>query len=184
MVEGPVARIFVAVPLPDEVRMALADRLDGVRLPGRVVPAENWHITLRFLGRTDEVAYDRLLGALDVSELGSTFDLGLGELGAFPRARNATVLWLAVTEGGERLGDLAAEVEEASNTAGFLAEDRPFRPHLTLSRIRPPEDVSALVDGFSGVGTVWRCRSVVVYRSHPGRGGARYEPLETFPLTR
>lgn len=174
----------MAVPLPDEVRMALADRLDGLRLPGRVVPAENWHITLRFLGRTDEVAFDRLLGALDVSELGSSFDVGLGELGAFPRAWSATVLWLAVTHGGERLEELAAEVEEGSQTAGFTPEDRPFRPHLTLSRVRPPEDVSALIDGFSGVGTVWRCRSVVVYRSHPGRGGARYEPLETFPLTR
>ncbi|MGH8949957.1 MAG: RNA 2',3'-cyclic phosphodiesterase [Acidimicrobiia bacterium] len=183
MVEGPVARIFVAVPLPDEVRMALTDGLDGVQLPGRVIPAENWHITLRFLGRTDEVAYDRLLGAMDGSDLGSTFDLGLGELGAFPRARNATVLWLAVTNGGERLDDLAAEVEEASQTAGFPPEDRPFRPHLTLSRIRPAEDVNALIDGFSGVGTVWRCRSVVVYRSHSGRGGARYEALETFPLT-
>ncbi|MGH8948172.1 MAG: 2'-5' RNA ligase family protein, partial [Acidimicrobiia bacterium] len=65
MVEGVAARIFVAVSLPDEIRMALADRLESVEMPGRAVPPENWHITLRFVGRADEVAIDRMLAALD-----------------------------------------------------------------------------------------------------------------------
>ncbi len=184
MVEGLTRRIFVAVPLPDEVRMALADLLGSVVVPGKMVLPQNWHITLRFLGRTDEIAYDRFLAALDNCDLGPSFDMGLGELGAFPRPRSATVLWVAVTKGQGRLEDLAADAEAAAQTAGFTPEDRPFRPHLTLSRVRPAADVSRLVDGFSAAGIGWRCRSVVVYRSHPGRGGARYEPLETFPLTR
>jgi RNA 2',3'-cyclic 3'-phosphodiesterase len=184
MVEGVAVRIFVAVPLPDEARIVLADRLGRVDLPGSVVPPQNWHLTLRFLGWTDDVAFDRLRAALDDSELGAQFYVGLGEMGAFPRASKATVIWLAVSRGRERLEELATEAEEAAQSAGFNPEDRPFRAHLTLSRLRPPHDVSRLVESFPGADIGWRCESVVVYRSHLGRGGARYEPLETFPLTR
>jgi 2'-5' RNA ligase len=182
MVEERVGRLFVAVPLPGEVRMALADRLGAVAVPGKAVPPENWHITLRFLGHTDQVAYERYLAALDSTGLGPEFDVGLGAMGAFPRPRSATVTWLAVTEGQGRLERLAAETEEAALVAGFSLEERPFRAHLTLSRVRPPEDVSRLVEELPAVGLRWRCRSIVVYRSRPGRGGVRYEPLEMFAL--
>ena len=184
MVEGVATRIFVAVPLPDEIRMALADRLGSLVMPGKPVPPENWHITLRFLGWTDDVAFDRLLAALDEADLGPPFDMMLGEMGAFPRPKSATVIWLAVSEGLSRLEELAAAAEEAAQSAGFGPEDRPFRAHLTLSRVRPAEDASGLLDSFPGADLGWRCGSVLVYRSHLGRGGARYEPLETFPLTR
>jgi RNA 2',3'-cyclic 3'-phosphodiesterase len=184
MVEGVGTRVFVAVPLPDEVRMALADRLERLDMPGRVVPPENWHITLRFLGWADDVAFDRMLAALDESDLGSPFNVMLGEMGAFPRPQSATVIWLAVSEGLTRLEVLAATAEEAAQSAGFDPEERPFRAHLTLSRVRPAEDVSDLLDSFPGADLRWRCGSVVVYRSHLGRDGARYEALETFPLTR
>lgn len=184
MVEGVKARIFVAVPLPEEVRMALADRLAPLDLPGTVVPPANWHITLRFLGWTDDVAYDRLLASLDETEMGRAFDLELGEMGAFPSPKSSTVLWLGVSKGQTRLEEVAAQVEEAVQAAGFDGEDRPFRAHLTLSRIRPPGNVTRLIASFPGAGLRWRCETVVVYRSHLGRGGARYEPLETFPLVR
>jgi 2'-5' RNA ligase len=183
MVEGRIGRLFVAVPLPDEIRMALADRLGTVAVPGKVVRPENWHITLRFLGATDQVTYERLLAALDGSGLGPWFDVGLGEMGAFPRPGGATVTWLAVTDGRERLEELADQAEEAAQAAGFAPEDRPFRAHLTLSRVRPAEDVGRLVEEFPAVDLRWHCRSIVVYRSQPGRGGVRYEPLETFPLS-
>jgi 2'-5' RNA ligase len=184
MVEGIAARIFVAVPLPDELRMALADCLRPFDIPGKVVSAQNWHITLRFLGWTDDVAFERMLAALDETDFGPRFDVRLGEMGAFPRPRRATVIWLAASRGLNRLEELAAAAEEAAQSAGFGPEDRPFRAHLTLSRVRPAEDVSALVESFPGADLGWRCESVVVYRSHLGRGGARYEPLETFPLSR
>ena len=184
MVEGVATRLFVAVPLPDDIRVALADRLGSLDMPGKPVPPVNWHITLRFLGWTDDVAFDRMLAALDEADLGPPFDVALGELGAFPRPRNATVIWLAVSNGLTRLEQLAAEAEEAAQSAGFGPEDRPFRAHVTLSRVRPAEDVSGLLETFPDAGLGWRCGSVVVYRSHLGRGGARYEPLETFPLIR
>lgn len=184
MVEGVAARIFVAVPMPDEVRMALADLLADLDLPGTVVPPANWHITLRFIGWADDVAYDRLLASLDEADLGRAFSLELGEMGAFPRPKSSTVLWLGVSKGQTRLEEVASVVEEAVQAAGFDGEDRPFRAHLTLSRIRPPVDVTDLIGSITAAGLGWCCESIVVYRSHLGRGGARYEPLETFPLAR
>ena len=152
MVEGVAARIFVAVPMPDEVRMALADLLADLDLPGTVVPPANWHITLRFIGWADDVAYDRLLASLDEADLGRAFSLELGEMGAFPRPKSSTVLWLGVSKGQTRLEEVASVVEEAVQAAGFDGEDRPFRAHLTLSRIRPPVDVTDLIgSGVNGV---------------------------------
>ncbi len=119
MVEGVATRIFVAVPLPDEIRMALADRLGSLDMPGKPVPSENWHITLRFLGWTDDVALDRLLAALDEADLGPPFDMKLNEMGAFPRPKSATVIWLAVSGGLTRLEQLAAEAEEAAQRRGL-----------------------------------------------------------------
>ncbi len=179
-----VRRIFVAVRLPDEVRLALAERVDRLDLPGRVVPFQNWHITFRFLGEVSEVGYERFLAELDMADLGEPFRVVLGGLGAFPRARNATVVWVGLSRGVERLHELADIAEEAAQTAGLPPNERPFRPHVTLSRVRPAQDVSSLLDEAAVMDFEWRCDSIVVYASHLDRGGARYEPLETLPLSR
>ena len=179
-----VGRLFVAVPLEEETRQALAARLgEGPPLPGSPVPPANWHITLRFLGSVEQVTYDRMLEALDRASLGDPFRIAFGGLGAFPRASRATVLWVAVDDGAERLSVLAASVEGALDEAGIPPDDRPFASHLTLSRLRPPQDVRPLVEATSSVGVRQMVTRVVVYRSHlGGRRPARYEELESFPL--
>lgn len=164
--------------------MALADLIGRFDLPGKVAPPENWHITFRFLGSIGEVAYERVLAELDSVDLGRSFRIGLGELGAFPQPRKATVIWMGLSKGTERLHELAEISEEAAQAAGLAPNERPFRPHLTLSRVRPAQDVSRLVEEAPAMDIEWRCESVVIYRSHLGRGGASYEPLETLLLSR
>jgi 2'-5' RNA ligase len=183
MVEN-VGRIFLALPLSDETRHRIAATLQetGLEIPGRPVPPQNWHLTLRFLGRIDEVAYDRLRAALDETEFGGPVDVRFGRLGAFPRPQRATVLWIGVERGFEELAQVAGRVEEAAEKAGFPAESRPFRAHLTLARIRPPTSVERLVTGTPSMGVPERVERVVVYRSHLRRGGARYEEMESFRL--
>ena len=162
--------------------MALADRTSPLHIPGRLVPKENWHFTLRFLGETDQVRYERFLAGLAIVEKKAPFPIRLAGFGAFPKPQKATVVWTGVSEGVEDLSLLNEFAEEAAQSAGFEPEERPYRPHLTLSRIRPPVDVRWLVD--EPLDLSWRNNEVVVYRSHLGRGGARYEPLETFTLFR
>jgi 2'-5' RNA ligase len=181
---GSVGSVFVAVPLPAEVRLALDDKLQQHELPGKVAPPENWHLTLRFLGRVDEVTYERFVAELDSMDLGSRFRMALGGLGAFPNPKRATVLWVGVSRGEDELCELALTTEEAAQAAGLAPEERPFRPHLTLSRIRPQVDVSGLIGMFDATEIAWRCETMFVYRSHLGSGTASYEPLAMFDLRR
>ncbi len=180
------ARLFVAVPLPDEVRAALASHLmhaTGDRpLPGQPVAPSNWHFTMRFLGPTDEVAFERLLAALAEAELGEPFSISLGGLGAFPRPGRATVLWLAIDDETNHMANLAALSEQAAQQAGFAPEDRPFHPHLTLSRIRPHQDLRSLIERVPALRVSLPVDRLVVYQSYLGRGGARYQELESLPL--
>lgn len=184
--EDSVRRIFVAVDLDDNVRHGLAAHLsasvgDG-GLPGSVTPPANWHITLRFLGKTNQPVYETLLGRLDEADLGPSFDLAFTGLGAFPRPPRATVLWLGVGDGSEALTDLAATVEESVVDVGFLPEERPFHAHLTLSRIRPPQNVRGLVEGVKPNLLRQTVRHIAVFESILGRGPAVYVPLETIQL--
>lgn len=182
--EDTVRRIFVALDLTDEVRHALATHLtQWLPLPGRAPPPANWHITLRFIGKTDQVGYETVLGRLDAAGLGPSFDLAFGGLGAFPRPTRATVLWLGTEAGSHELTELAAAVEQAVVEAGFMPEERPFHPHLTLSRIRPPQDVRPLIEAVPPCTVGQSVDRITVFASYLGRGPAVYEELETVLLS-
>ncbi len=175
-----VGRVFAAVALPPEIKFVLSDRISDLPVPGRVAPADNWHITLRFLDVIDRVTYERFLSQLEVVREEFAFTVGLDGFGAFPNPRKATVFWVGVGQGATELAVLNEVIEEAARSAGLLPEERPFHPHVTLSRIRPPVDVHELLeeDFFAS----WWCDRVVVYLSHLGRGPARYEPLDSVKL--
>ena len=179
------SRLFVGIPVADEMRDALERHLAatvGERLPGRAVPPANWHLTLRFLGATDAERRRRVADELSRIEHPPPFGLSFTTLGAFPRAGRAKVLWLGVGEGADELRALAASVEAAAVRAGFAPEPKPFSPHLTLARLRPPADVRPLVENAAPFGGWMRVDAFVLFRSHLGAGAPRYEPLERFPL--
>lgn len=175
-----VGRVFVAAPLPPEVRFALAERISSMAIPGKVGPPENWHVTLRFLDTIDQVTYERFLSGLERIGEAFSFPIALRDFGAFPNPRKATVFWAGIGRGAGDVSLLNEIAEDAAIGAGLLPEERPFHPHLTLSRIRPPAEVRQLLDEELDLG--WRCDRVVIYRSHLGRGPARYEPLDSIDL--
>lgn len=178
-------RVFVAVDISADVRHGLVAVFKDAfprGLPGRSVVPENWHVTLRFVGKVAETDLERLVGGLDQAHLGAPFRLGFGGLGAFPRTSKAAVLWVGITTGAAELEALAAEVESVCADVGFMPEERPFHPHLTVARIRPPVDVEAAVVAMPTPRLRQIVDSIVVYRSHWQRGPARYEELARFPL--
>lgn len=177
-----VGRVFAAVALPPEVQMALKDQLSEAGLPGKTVPLANLHLTLRFLDVVTDVVYDRFLAALAPMAVQGTFRVTLSRLGVFPNPRRATVLWAGVGTGALELARLNEIAEQAAQTAGLTPEERPFHPHVTLSRIRPPLNVSHLLD--YDIDVSWRCSHMVLFRSHLVRGGVSYEALDSYPLVR
>jgi 2'-5' RNA ligase len=137
-------------------------------------------VTLAFLGATDPVSVPGLTSALAaIAGAHPALVLTAGGLGAFPSPRRARVLWYGVDDPRGQLRRLAAA---AARAVGLPAEGR-FRGHLTLARARDRDgtDASSLVAAAATPGTL-RVDRLVLYRSHLGRGPARYAALSTIPL--
>jgi 2'-5' RNA ligase len=176
-------RLFIGVPITEDARRAIATSLPK-NLPGKPVPPENWHFTLRFLGSTSADARDQIVKRLGATACGSPFNIRFTELGAFPNSRRARILWLGIDDGTDRFMQLAAIAEATARSVGFAAETKPFKPHLTLSRMDPPVAVAALLGSKPRFGISMPVDSLVLYRSRLGRGPARYEEVIRIRLRR
>jgi len=178
--------VFLAVDLADTERHALSGALTeaspGPPIPGRRPPPPNWHITLRFIGECSDTEADRLIHevARDLSATpGRVFVSGLG---AFPRASKASVLYGAIDDTNGLLGHLAGVGEAAARDVGFEPDERPFVPHLTLSRLRPPNDVRHLIDAFAPFRVPIAVEAVTMMRTHRSRSGVSYQPIDVVDL--
>ena len=125
-------RLFVALELPGHLKQQLAALAGGV--PGaRWVKAENYHLTLRFIGEQPPHRAEEIDEAL-VGLRARSFPLVLSGVGTFAKAGRSTALWVGV-ERHEALDRLRAKVETALQRAGCEPERRRFNPHVTLARL-------------------------------------------------
>ncbi len=175
-------RLFVGVPVDGVAVSDLSAWQRGSGLPGSPVAATNFHFTLRFLGDCDAVRRDLLAHQLGEALLGEPFKITTGALGAFPKPSKAAVIWLDPSRGAEALTDLFHIVDEACEDAGFELEDRPFHPHLTVSRLRPAADVRGFVEETEPPKLRIPVNEIVLFKSVFARGGAVYRRLESFPI--
>ena len=181
-VAGERQRLFIGVPVAAGARDSIAAVLPA-SMPGRMVEKEKWHFTLRFLGSTESERIPGIAAAIGSSIRSRRFELGFSGLGAFPNPRRARVLWVAVDKGKRDLELLAAQVESAVQEAGFPAESRSFKAHLTIARIHPPAPVADMMSRGAAIRARMIVDDVILYRSHLGRGPSVYEELAHFPLT-
>jgi 2'-5' RNA ligase len=125
-------RLFVGLEIPRVLRERLAPLAGGI--PGaRWVPAENFHLTLRFIGEVPGHRAEEIDHAL--SGIGArTFQLSFAEVGTFSKAGRPVALWV----GAERcapLDHLQSKIETSLQRAGLEPERRRFAPHVTLARL-------------------------------------------------
>jgi 2'-5' RNA ligase len=180
---APPARLFAALDLPQPVRDALAAwarEVAGDRAELRLLAPEFLHVTLCFLGGRPEADVARI-GELVAGCTRPAGGLRLGEAVWFA-PRRPRVLAAAVLDAEGSLAALQRRVSDALATgAGFEPEGRPYSPHVTVARVRGGARVRAQALepppplAFDGA-------AVTLYRSHPGRGGARYEPVSRTPV--
>lgn len=140
-------RAFVAVPLPEEVQThlgSISTAWAGQLPQGAVrwVKPQLMHATLRFLGNTDEDLIPRVASALDaVTSQHEEFSLGLDQPGCFPNSRRPRVVWVGLQGDIEAAQQLKEAVDQALLPLGWELEDRAFRPHLTLGRVKDSRKV-------------------------------------------
>ena len=176
------ARLFAAVDLPADVRASLAAwGRSAVGAAGgtlRAVSEANLHLTLAFLGAREEEQAEAI-GALVTACAAPAGPLSLGDALWLP-PRRPGVLTVAVNEeeGGALGGLQRAVVEALVAGAAFEPETRPFRPHVTVARVRARQRLRHREVALPAPPQVtFRPPSLTLYRSRTGPGGARYEPL-------
>jgi 2'-5' RNA ligase len=177
----------VAVQPPDTVLRAVAGAVEagrpvreGLRWEER---PDHWHLTLQFLGPLCRLA--PVVDALAAAAAGcGPFQFRFGGAGAFPTPGRARVVWIGAAEGQPEMVSLAGSVSAAVGPVGYEAERRPFRPHLTLARLKVPGDVGAVLAaiGAGPVGPAFAVAEVLLYESQLSRQGSTYAVLERFPL--
>lgn len=145
-------RIFIAIPIDEAVCTALG-ALRKRDAPGfRWVADDQYHITLRFLGDVTETQASMAGEAVADATNGWTDSIYLSAkgLGAFPNPTRARVVWAGLEGDVSHLKRLQERVEARLIDAGFPAEDRPFRPHITMARLRSPAPVAPLLHTYTG----------------------------------
>jgi 2'-5' RNA ligase len=179
--KGARARLFVALELPEAVRTELAGWAGaGLDERFRLVAPADLHVTLCFLGWRDEDEIEAIahLAAGVARPVGG---LGLSEPVWLPR-RRPRVLAVGLQDGDGGLGELAgAVVGELVAHAGHVPEERPFRPHVSVARVRRPRGLTAqarpTLEDVPGAGEVFAASALTLQRSHLSPEGARYEAL-------
>ncbi|MBI2796848.1 MAG: RNA 2',3'-cyclic phosphodiesterase [Gemmatimonadetes bacterium] len=184
-------RCFIAINPPVSVRDALAAATAPLRGAAPGVPwiePARLHATVRFLGEVDRSFIDRLRSALGATGRQTRpIPLEIAGLGAFPTWKRARVIWAGV--GYEpRLELLHHDIELACTGLGLDVEGRPFRPHLTLARLREPggDAARAIFRASRGIRFHYAMTldSIDLMQSIPAGGAPRYERLAAIPLAR
>lgn len=175
-------RLFIGVPIPEEVREGILRQLH--KIPGRLVPKENWHFTLHFLGEIEEEKILLLHEILKDLDLDKPFKSTIHHFSAFPNNRSARIIWLGVTDGSLGFTQLEATLRAALEKAEFKLDNRSYIPHLTLSRLRKPYNISRWINKTPFKKMSFQIQEIVVYESVKSEknGPPLYSALFRFPL--
>jgi 2'-5' RNA ligase len=184
-------RTFIAIELDDDIRQSLGDVQRSVPVLDRAVRwvrPDSIHLTLKFLGDIVPEAVPRVAEAMETACMGiGPFRFQVKGFGCFPGPWNPRVFWAGIEPDGNELKTLQRNIESEMQKIGMKKEKRPFRPHLTLARIRarigafplPEEGGTGGEPDIIGEQDVTR---IVLFQSELLPEGAVYVPLATVPL--
>jgi 2'-5' RNA ligase len=183
-------RTFIAVELPREIHDRLQQLRDdlGTSMPDvRWTKHGNIHLTLKFLGDVEVSRIDKISDSLmDVARQFPPFAVSLAGIGAFPNSRKPRIVWVGVKKGADRLVEIARSIEASMKRLGFPRERRPFRPHLTVGRIRRLKNPQAMTRALdeSEVGDLgeFAVGKISLIRSQLDPAGSIYTTIAEAPL--
>jgi len=178
-------RLFIGIPIesPKSVQQVEIWKNDR-HLNQNVLnwtPPGNWHITLFFLGNTDESAVPVLQKLIDesFSEI-QAYHTDLLGVGVFPNTNNPKVLWIGL-ENLQPLLSAYSKLRELLQQDGFSFDQKPLKPHLTLARVKRTDNPSAfqslLAEFQDTVFDRIEVNKVTLFESITTSAGPVYKPL-------
>jgi RNA 2',3'-cyclic 3'-phosphodiesterase len=174
-------RAFVAVPAPGPLLAALLAAQQKILARGlRPTRSDQLHVTLKFLGDVDPQQVAAL--AREVARGGPALEARLTGITAFPTPRRARVVVAELADEGGEMARFAARLEAAAEAVGIPREQRSFRPHVTLARLREPRSVA--VDVAVPDHPACRFERLVLFRSVLASSGPTYTVLAESPLAK
>ena len=197
-------RAFLATSPDDKLRERVTALQQKLQAETAGAPAariswtrpETIHLTFRFFLELDERLVAPMRDAIETATRESTaVKIPLSRLGAFPRTLAPRVLWFGpppeweATADRRRLSRLAGAIDEACDGLGLAREDKPWRPHLTLARIKEGERAvgHALSDAGlfdkPALSAALMVNAISLVRSDAGPGGHAHTSLWTVALT-
>ena len=191
MIENKNIRAFLAIDPPEVVLdniQALQNRLKkSIQGAIRWVRPEGIHLTLKFFG--DISAYD----VENISEAIANkttnvppITLEIRGMGAFPDLNRPRVIWLGINGQLAPLLSLQRDLEEVFSKLGFPKENRPFRAHLTMGRVKVPKGIIGLAPSVEAEGNLmagnFTVGEITLFQSSLSPQGAIYSKLAAFPL--
>lgn len=187
-----VKRIFIAIDISDETRKRVAAYIEDLKsnfLELRVgwERPEKLHLTLRFLGDTDENKLEKVCEIVaSATNHCESLSVGIGGTGVFPNPRNPRILWIGVQQGGQKMIELNREIESGLEKTGFPSEKRSFHPHLTIGRIRDSQKGRNLAEAHINAAfepVVFTAPGVTIYESRLQKPRSIYLPIRFFPFS-
>ncbi len=187
-----VVRSFIAIELPDEVRLKL-DQLEAQLKSGQ--PGVKWvdpnsiHLTLKFLGNITIDKTEEITRAMEEAARGiPPFHLEVKDLGVFPNLKRVQVAWIGMSGEVDKLSQLQQRLESNLERLGFAPEARAFTPHLTLARFRNQASLDErqrfgqlIADTRFKAGTI-KVNTISLMRSQLTRQGAIYSRISLIKL--
>ena len=150
MVHRSLLRLFIAVELPSVFQSRirpLQASLTATKVRLRLVAPENIHFTLKFLGETPATQVPQITTVLNEIKA-PPIPLTIQGIGCFPNIHRPRVIWLGIQnpKGVTAMIELAREIEKILQSQNFPKENRPFKPHTTIARIKRPVSHGSVQD--------------------------------------
>lgn len=182
-------RAFIAIAIPSTVQKVVNDLQHDLQ---STCPDVKWvdpkqaHLTLNFLG---DIEKDKAQATILMMKqhLGRTksFILELADAGAFPNTRKPQVLWIGIKDTSHALKELAGILSHQLQMFGFAKEDREFKAHITIGRVRSAKNIAALSKRILQVSVPpieYPIAKVTLYKSSLTSDGPLYEEIHSVDL--
>jgi len=184
-------RTFIALDLTEETKQELTRLQSGLKKSQadvKWVNPQNIHLTLKFLGEISEQQVNQVKEVLDrISSQFKPYEITLSGIGAFPKVENPRVIWVGIESGKNETKKIAEILSVELEKAGFQKEDREFKSHLTVGRVRSPKNKDNLKTAIQSISFSPQAKIpidyITLYQSTLTPQGPIYIPLHKTSIT-